>query len=182
MLSGISNGLGNLISHVTQGDQDGNRQTSQAVHSSPSKASRCPVPFTVNASSFSFAARAAASRACPYEGVRAGEVIGWRVWRVHGRTLFSVVTATPWVPGEVMKGNVSMYGVHAYKTGEGLRENWSAGLPVVWGTIYMWGDIVEHEHGYCSQYASIRSIEGWSGMVRYDKIMERYLPNGNPSE
>jgi hypothetical protein len=73
-----------------------------------------------------------------------------------------------------------MHGVHAYKTIEGVLENWMPGLPSVWGTVYMWGDIVEHEYGYRSQYASIRSLNGWSGTVRFDKIMKRYLPNGNP--
>jgi hypothetical protein len=165
-----------------QGDQDGNRQTNQAVHGSSNQAPSSSLTVTTRPiqAHRSFAERAAASRACPYEGVRAGEVIGWRYWRVHGRILLSVITATPWIPGEVMEGDVSMYGIHAYKTREGLMENWILGPSMVWGTVYMWGDIVEHETGYRSQYASIRSLSGWAGMGRYDKIMEQYLPNGNP--
>jgi hypothetical protein len=77
-----------------------------------------------------------------------------------------------------MEGDVSMYGIHAYKIREGLMENWILGPSVVRGTIYMWGDIVEHEKGYRSQYASIRSLSGWSDVALFDEIIKLYLPNG----
>lgn len=164
------------------GDQNGNWKASQAVYGGPGQAPNSLFTITRNTVPRSFAERAAASRACPYEGIRAGEVIGWRQWRVYGRTLLSVITATPWMPGGVMEGDVSLHGVHAYKSIEGLTDNFITAFSLAYGTIYMWGDIVEHEKGYRSQYASIRSLDGFSGLFKthVDRIRELYLPNGNP--
>lgn len=96
-----------------------------------------------------------------HEGIRLGAVTGWRIWIVgNDLTLRSVTVDVWWQPGEVMNGDVSAYGVYAFKTRE---QNYTehlitAGQIVVLGTVAMWGEIVEHEDGYRAEHARITSL------------------------
>ncbi|HSC57531.1 MAG TPA: hypothetical protein VLC51_10025 [Nitrospira sp.] len=118
-------------------------------------------------------------------GIRAGEVIAYRCWRVvKGDRLHSAYKRKhEWMPGQPMTGDVRHeYGVHAFKEGphlteyiEGIRQCdavpglyvdfWSGewvrieATPVAVGTIALWGEIVEHEFGYRAEFGKIASID-----------------------
>lgn len=47
-------------------------------------------------------------------------------------------------------------GIHAFKDRKTAEEN---NCGHVLGTVEMWGDIVEHEKGYRSEWAKIKSLE-----------------------
>lgn len=49
-------------------------------------------------------------------------------------------------------------GVFAFKEMSRVMKDFS-GMPLIYGTVYLWGDIVEHKIGYRAQYAGIRSLD-----------------------
>ena len=121
-------------------------------------------------------------------GIRAGEVVGYRIWRVIGNYLFSIfMHDCEWMPGRPMTGDVDEAGVFAFKEpgiqfDAYLYENL---IPIgpssyVSGTVEMWGRIVEHEHGYRAEYAKIRSLKmahvcpAWGNVVDVHKLRQRY--------
>ncbi len=123
----------------------------------------------------------------PSEQIVAGEIIGHRGWSImyewsdaDGRSyifLRSTAASYTWQPKQVAEGKpLDGYGIHAYKDPYRLMEE-QRGFATVFGTIAMWGDVIEHDYGYRSQYARIVSIDYFScGSIPYRKeIMERYL-------
>lgn len=115
------------------------------------------------------AERAAAYRNTPSEGIRAGEVIGYRAWLYTSSThpfLSSITSSTIWKPGEIVEGDIREHGVYAFKTMEqvqaefhGVGTYYPMPRPYVFGTIKMWGEIIEHEKGYRAQFAKIHTLE-----------------------
>lgn len=142
-------------------------------------------------------------------GIRAGEIIGWRAWRIfqddpyeYLRSMFAI---NVWIPGEPMTGNVDwVYGVHAFKTKEEAILNYSfhaVASDVVIGRIALWGKVIEHELGYRAEYGAIESLdEMFTTKERYKRwpwskraalrekqaklkaLRLRYLPNSQPEE
>lgn len=103
------------------------------------------------------------ARDVPSEGIRAGEVIGYRAWRLIGGAtprLKAISAGMCWEPGVIMEGDVNMHGIFAFKDRARNWQEWAVleGEYVI-GTVWMWGEIVEHEHGYRSTRASVRSID-----------------------
>lgn len=45
------------------------------------------------------------------------------------------------------------------------------------GTLKMWGDVVEHENGYRSQFAKLQSIDQILGAGDLAALRAKYLPN-----
>jgi hypothetical protein len=112
-------------------------------------------------------------------GIRAGEVIAYRCWRVHpGNRLFSTyMIEFEWHPGHPATGVVrDGDGVYAFKE-LGLATKYisemcpcvhfinrdltieviEASLAI--GTVALWGEIVEHERGYRAEFAKIVGID-----------------------
>lgn len=118
-------------------------------------------------------------------GIRAGEVMARRCWRIIGDRLHSTYRREhQWVPGVPMTGDVRHeYGVHAFKEESSIQEcihenrlydasyvlltesGWAKQIttPFAVGTIALWGDIVEHERGYRAEFAKIATIERVEG-------------------
>lgn len=120
------------------------------------------------------------------DSVIAGEIVGYRCWRVEGGFLKSVYQDDVWVPGQIIEGrgleDWDQRGVHAWKD-PGSKEyheyiraylNLSSDPFLAFhyygtkrelrpamatGTIFMWGDVVEHERGYRAEYARVRSLD-----------------------
>ncbi len=96
-------------------------------------------------------------------GIRAGEVIAYRCWRLRDGQLFSVFQSDVcWEPGKVMEGDAfSGDGVHAFKSILLMAEygGYHGGENIVTGTVDMWGDVYEHERGYRASKAAVRSID-----------------------
>ena len=110
-------------------------------------------------------AAATLASAIPHEGIRAGEITAWRCWWAYGPNLLSLNTLIPWTPHMPMQGNVDIWGVYAAKDkvaaetmavelGDGSRF-----MPVVYGSVELWGEIVEHEDGWRAEFAAIRSLD-----------------------
>ena len=92
------------------------------------------------------------------------DLVGWRVWRVVYGYLQSVTAGTIWLPGEVMVGVVGDHdnrGVHAFKSRADAVQIivTSRGPDLAYGSIRLWGDVVEHENGYRAERGRLLSIE-----------------------
>lgn len=115
--------------------------------------------------------------------MQVGEIVGHRCWRLEDGILRSVYMKDWWRPNTVMTGREledwDQRGIHAWKEPnskefndyirgymkrKSMRDLWledyEAETPtIITGTIFLWGDVVEHEHGYRGEYASVRSID-----------------------
>lgn len=206
----IGSQAGRMIVH-------GNWITGTSVYSGPIEAS-CTADERARiealAAKGSRHAAATLARKTPHEGIRAGEVTGWRVWKVHDENsvmarpmdygltpastfevewdeqrrrfrhkqknlkLESLTTETLWEPGKPMEGDIEEYGVYSSKTSNDAVqvafEMISCGGHMVIGQIDLWGEIVEHEHGYRAQYAKIRSLDScYNGAQSDDDTLEK---------
>ena len=123
--------------------------------------------------------------------IRAGEIIGWRFWKLCNGLLYSVFVPYTWRPGvferssakhcefknfgyRLFKDNL---GYHAFRDKEQAEREacmhayWS---PVVIGSVAMWGEVIEHQHGWRSEYAAVRSIieiTGESGFSSKQRLL-----------
>jgi hypothetical protein len=104
--------------------------------------------------------------------IRAGEVIGWRIWRLYGALLQSAVFSYIWRPGVFERscseeGECCNFGYHAFRDKEQAEREASAHWsPIVIGSVAMWGEVIEHQHGWRSEYAAVRSIIKITGHIR----------------
>lgn len=164
----------------------------------------------------------------PYAGIRTGELIGYRAWRViqEGGNIYlcSLAHHREWLPGEIVQGDINqvidatpnpfyppiMGGVYAHfemeQVLEQTRNEITASYPVkrvkstlsmtrslglltygystyetidvfgiAYGTIEMWGEVVEHEFGYRSEFAKVNSIDDAFGKVDLNALRQKYL-------
>ncbi len=130
-------------------------------------------------------------------GIRAGEIIAFRCWKVKGiDSLYSVIQDTFfWPPYDYVKSDIEWNegyppkGIHAFKYQKDLNEyiNWMLvpwydfydsfieNTSYVWGQVELFGTVIEHELGYRAQYARILSIDGCTDEVNnLDSIRDRY--------
>jgi len=131
------------------------------------------------------AAEHAANRTAAYQGtsIRVGEILGWRWWYVDGLLKSPFMDCT-WFPDESMEGNVSAgfgaFGVYVMKdrrvaasqadnglwfSSDGLWvwNNWrrrSSRPHTAYGSVRLWGEVIEHTAGYRAQFARVASIDG----------------------
>jgi hypothetical protein len=114
-------------------------------------------------------------------GVSVGEFVGWRWWIVMGPAaivrLASVTAPAIWLPGETMVARNDAfdwkgpewsggpnYGIFAFKDRqEALLANDVPGMLMAFGSVSLWGTVIEHERGYRAQYAKVRSLD-WAGI------------------
>lgn len=119
------------------------------------------------------------------EGIRMGEIVAYRCWPIKKGFLWSTAAGRAWAPGEPMKATPdhlkSGIGVFAFKDmsrciGEFGDEYYNSGEGIAFGTIHIWGEIVEHERGYRAEYADVRSIDFVQGTA--SRIWHpEYVPN-----
>lgn len=175
------------------GSNGGNRQASQAFQSHPAQSSGAGFTGAQSSASALYAqqAQAAAQQAINARynalvsqyaafqgpsvesesepkienaGIHCGEVLAWRCWRLQSGLLKSAFHETIWAPSEPMQGAISTYGVHAWKTlSSTLQYGLSKERPVFVGQVELWGEIIEHEHGYRAEYAAIKTLDGCLG-------------------
>ena len=104
--------------------------------------------------------------------------------------LRSLVADFYWEPGATVSGNVDAFipvlgiyaGVFSFKDQDkALAEmsswyRWGNGIGacVVMGSILSWGAVVEHEFGYRSEFAAVRSIDTGVGPIDFDDLQQRY--------
>jgi hypothetical protein len=105
--------------------------------------------------------------------IRAGEIIGWRIWRLYDGFLQSVTFSYIWRPGVFERSSSAEggwecnLGYHAFKDKEQAdREASAHWSPIVIGSVAMWGEVVECQRGWRSEYAAVRSIIKIAGDIR----------------
>lgn len=118
------------------------------------------------------------TRPIPDGGIKAGEIVGYRCWRLHNGKLYSMYqSAFCWEPGKTIEGDVTTGdGVHAFKNPlavghYGYSDRSEA--TVVSGTVWLWGEVVEHQEGYRASKAAIRSIDS-SPLYDASKLRKLY--------
>jgi hypothetical protein len=65
------------------------------------------------------------------------------------------------LPDQPASGDVREHGIYSFKQVIRSREQYFAlaGGPLLFGSVKIWGEIVEHEVGYRSQFARIVSLD-----------------------
>ncbi len=110
-----------------------------------------------------------------HEGVRAGEIVAYRTWRVlinpggwfrrsSDDRLHSVYMRDyVWHPDEPASGDVRTHGIYSFR--RVIRSNEDYGYvklgdgPLLFGKVKIWGEVVEHEAGYRSEFGKIASLD-----------------------
>jgi hypothetical protein len=101
--------------------------------------------------------------------------------------LHSTIVAYTWRPG-VIERSVAMedgccnFGYHAFRDKEQAeREAAAHWSPTVIGSVAMWGEVIEHQYGWRSEYAAVRSIAKikgefgfWSRQCLLRELREKY--------
>ena len=109
--------------------------------------------------------------------IRAGEIIGWRFWKLCNGLLHSVVVPYTWYPGVFERSGSKQRGYYNYNAGyhayrdkeQAEREALMNGCwwPAVIGSVAMWGEVIEHENGWRSEFAAVRSIIDITGNISF---------------
>jgi hypothetical protein len=98
--------------------------------------------------------------------IRAGEIIGWRFWKLCNGLLYSVFIPYTWHPGLFERSSSKHVGFknpgyHAFRDeGQAEREMYLHPYisPAIIGSVAMWGEVIEYQYGWRSEYAAVRSI------------------------
>ena len=169
-----------------RGGEIGDRNSDSPAYRSPLDRAGITVPRAASALDPGEVARKAPeyppnpTAACQGTGIRVGEILGWRWWYTDGLLKSPFMDCT-WSPDEPMKGDITHgFGVYVMKDRDlaasqadkslwfgsnGLWgwNNWRRHLPsphAAYGSVRIWGEVMEHAAGYRAQYARVVSIEG----------------------
>ena len=107
--------------------------------------------------------------------IRAGEIIGWRYWRLRKGLLESVFVPYTWRPGVFERASSNYpgpynFGYHAFRNIERAQREaflFNYCRASVIGSVAMWGEVIEHQYGWRSEYAAVRSIIKITGGIRF---------------
>ena len=96
-------------------------------------------------------------------GIRAGEIIAYRAWKLTPEGfLRGMFNDYDWKPDAIEgPADISWWGLHAFKT---LRqavsqyEYCSVNGTVIFGTVALWGEVIEHERGYRAEFSKIVAL------------------------
>src|ERR1043166_994783 len=92
--------------------------------------------------------------------IRAGEIIGWRVWKLRNGLLHSVIVPYTWYPGVFERSSSKQGGYYNYNPGYHAfrhREQAEREAPMLAysslaaiGSVALWGEVIEHQYGWWS--------------------------------
>jgi hypothetical protein len=107
-----------------------------------------------------------------HEGIRAGEIIAYRAWLVIVPGLFRSARLHSvhmrdyvWHPNEPASGDVRTHGIYSFREAIRSAEQYGYGYsvakkgPLLFGKVKIWGEVVEHEAGYRSEFGKIVSLD-----------------------
>jgi hypothetical protein len=114
--------------------------------------------------------------------IRAGEIIGWRFWKLYQGLLHSVFASHIWRPGVFERSSSKRLefrhlgycnfsdnrGYHAFTDKEQAKREafvHAYSSPCIIGSVAMWGEVIEHQHGWRSEYAAVQSITEITGDI-----------------
>jgi hypothetical protein len=93
-------------------------------------------------------------------GIRAGEITAYRAWDLRDGLLRSMYANFTWFPKVIERAHEISEdwgtGLHAFKTLERAKSEYR--WADVFGEVALWGDVIEHEHGYRAEFAVVRKI------------------------
>ena len=102
--------------------------------------------------------------------VGVAELIGWRIWAVTASDMLkSFAKPNVWLPDKPMTGKPrddGMEGVWAFKdrkraTAKAVEHRYERNIKgYAWGAVALWGDVIEHEHGWRAENARVISLDG----------------------
>jgi hypothetical protein len=132
------------------------------------------------------------ARRLRHKGIRVGEIIayrGWRViepcwWRKGDDFLHSVhMKDYVWHPNEPASGDVQEHGIYSFRCVIRSREDYLFYLdkgPLLFGQVKIWGEIVEHQSGYRSQFGKVVSLD-YGDQELLNKFRKIYRVNQVPA-
>jgi len=134
------------------------------------------------------------ARSLKQDGIRVGEIIAYRAWRVilppWFRTsddhLHSVAMRDyVWYSDKPACGDVRTHGIYSFRRVIRCKHEYGydpcADGPLLFGKIKIWGEIVEHEEGHRSEFGKIVSLDyGDPELLR--KFQKIYRVNEVPPE
>jgi hypothetical protein len=107
-----------------------------------------------------------------HEGIRVGEIIAYRAWRVMNPAWFRnrddrlhsvYMRDYVWHPDEPASGDVRTHGIYSFRRVVRSSEDYGyvklSDGPLLFGKIKIWGEVVEHEAGYRSEFGRIVSLD-----------------------
>ena len=129
------------------------------------------------------------ARTLKHEGLRVGEIIAYRAWRVINPGWFRsgddrlhsvLMRDYVWYPHEPASGDVRTHGIYSFQDVIRSKEEYGydSGVsgPLLFGKVKIWGEIVEHEAGYRSQFGKIVSLD-YGDPELLDKFRKVYRVN-----
>jgi hypothetical protein len=128
------------------------------------------------------------ARTLKHEGVRVGEIIAYRAWGVikpdwfqsSDDRLHSVFMRDyTWHPEEPAWGDVRTHGIYSFRGVISSKQEYGypGGIgPLLLGKVKIWGEIVEHEAGYRSEFGKIVSLD-YGDPELLDKFRKIYRVN-----
>lgn len=164
-----------------QGVNNGNWPTASQIHSSPFTGAGTAGGGGAS-SSGAILTTSGSGGTCgkPLEnaGVKFGEIIGWRMWTLRENYLGSYSADYVWAPEESMTGNPTESnneGIWAFKDKHRaikkmLEESYRPSKHNVFGSVKLWGNVIEYEFGYRAQFGKILSIDDISGSNSKDEV------------
>lgn len=134
------------------------------------------MPGSSGGSGGSYAGEVMPSQPLPSAGMKVEDLIGWRVWRVKNGHLWSYFQDYVWMPGEVSEGIPGDHdhaGIWAFKDKRrAFQKALDGQASYVWGSVLLWGQVVEHADGYRASKARIVSIGGATRDVSREVMAE----------
>lgn len=111
-----------------------------------------------------------APAAIRHEGIRAGEIVAYRAWRVitanwfrSGDDLLHSVYMRDyvWLPDRPAFGDVKTHGIYSFRHSvrTASEYGYSVSGVLLFGRVKIWGEVVEHESGYRSEFGKIISLD-----------------------
>ncbi len=128
------------------------------------------------------------ARRLRHEGIRVREIIAYRAWRViephwwrpGDDRLHSVLMQDyVWHPDQPASGDIGTHRIYSFR--DVVRSNqeywYSVGRAILlFGKVKIWGEVVEHEAGYRSQFGKIISLD-YGGPELLEKFRKIYRVN-----
>ncbi len=128
------------------------------------------------------------ARRLKHEGLRVGEITAYRAWQVinprwfRDDRLHSVFMRDyVWHPDEPASGDVRTHGIYSFR--DVIRSMAEYGYdpcadgPLLFGKVKIWGEVVEHQVGYRSQFGKIMSLD-YGDLELLRKFRRIYRVNG----
>lgn len=154
---------------MQQGVSNGNRTANSQIHSSTIGGTNFSAgainPLTHAQLQSYYNADLPPTKPLESSGIRVGEIIAYRMWQLSGDYLQSYSMDRIWAPLEAMTGEPSDHGdegIWAFKEKNRAIYKMLQGANTVYGSVKLWGKIIEHELGYRAEYAKIVSIDDLS--------------------